>query len=459
MDRQMILMEQTTNKFTQKNILPLFLRFALPGVLAMVFLAMQTITDGFLVGRLISATALAGVNIVSPAYAIVTAFALVIGVGCQAQLCLNLGKQQYNKAKIVLVSSLIGLSVFSVAGTVLVNVFAEQIASFLGADAELLQYSMQYIYGVMPWLAGVGGLLFFDYILKGLGHPREAMCIMIGTIILNIALSFIFITMFGMGTFGAGLGTGLSFTTGAVIMLIFVVKEYRKMPELRKAKGRFSSGLLCHIVYNGSSEGLAEVAMGITTFMFNIMLMKYAGSDGVAAFTILSYLIFVGASVVLGVSNGVIPILSYNYGAGFIQRVKSIIRYACSVNLACGLVVCLTLFFFSRQIVGIFFSASETNVIDLAVNGGRIVAFAFLFNVLNIFASSFFTAMDRGGISLLIASLRGLILLILFMFTLTRWLGIDGIWLTTPAAEAVTFVIVTLLYIRWWRHNDRFYII
>lgn len=340
-----------------------------------------------------------------------------------------------------------------VAGTVLVNVFAEPIASFLGADAILLPYSMQYIYGVMPWLAGVGGLLFFDYILKGLGHPREAMYIMIGTIILNITLSFIFITMFDMGTFGAGLGTGLSFTSGALVMIAFALREYRKMPELRKAKGRFNGRLLCHIVYNGSSEGLAEVAMGITTFMFNVMLMKYAGSDGVAAFTILSYLIFVGASVVLGVSNGVIPILSYNYGAGMIQRVKVIIRYASSVNFACGLLVCLTLFFFSRQIVGVFFSASETNVIDLAVNGGRIVAFAFLFNVLNIFASSFFTAMDRGGISLLIASLRGLILLILFMLTLPEWLGIDGIWLTTPAAEAVTFAIVAILYVRWWRAN------
>lgn len=377
------------NKYTSSHIFPLFLRFALPGVMAMVFLAMQTIADGFLVGRLISATALAGVNIAAPAYTFVTAVALVIGVGCQAQLCLCLGKQDYGRAKTVLISGLTGLTVFAVAGTLLVNLFAEPIAYFLGADEKLMPFTIQYIYGVMPWVLGVGGLMFFDCILKGLGHPREAMCIMVCTILMNIVLSLMFITVFDMGTFGAGLGTGVSFTIGAILMLSFVIREYRKMTILRQTKSRFSGKILWHLFYNGSSEGLSEIAMGISTFLFNIMLMKYAGSDGVAAFTILSYLIFVGASVVLGVSNGVIPILSYNYGADIMPRVKSIIRYACSVNFACGFAVCLTLFFFSRQIVGFFFSASETHVIDLAVNGGRIVAFAFLFNVFNIFASSF----------------------------------------------------------------------
>lgn len=445
-------MEGTDSKFTQNNIFPLFARFAIPGVLAMVFIALQTITDGLLIGRFVSATALAGVNIAVPAYTFVTAVALVIGVGCQAQLCLNLGKQEFDRAKTVLISGLTGLAVFAIAGTLVVNIFAEPIALFLGADEKLLPFTMQYIYGVMPWLLGVGGLMFFDYILKGLGHPREAMFITVGTVVMNIALSFVFITFFDMGTFGAGLGTGLSLTTGALLMLVVILKEYRKMDSLRNAKGRFSARLLIHIIYNGSSEGLAEIAMGISTFLFNIMLMKYAGSDGVAAFTILSYLIFVGASIVLGISNGVIPILSYNYGAGMIWRVKSIIRYAYVVNFMCGVAVCVILFFFSRQIVGMFFSAAETNVMDLAVNGGHIVAFAFLFNVFNVFASSFFTAMDKGGLSLLIASLRGLIVLVASMLIFSRFLGIDGVWLAIPATEALTFVVVCVLYVRWRRH-------
>lgn len=99
-----------------------------------------------------------------------------------------------------------------------------------------------------------------------------------------------------------------------------------------------------------------------------------------------------------------------------------------------------------------FFSAAETNVMDLAVNGGHIVAFAFLFNVFNVFASSFFTAMDKGGLSLLIASLRGLIVLVASMLIFSRFLGIDGVWLAIPATEALTFVVVCVLYVRWRRH-------
>lgn len=443
----------TDRRFTQNYIFPLFVRFALPGVLAMMFVALQTIADGFLVGRLISATALAGVNIAVPAYTFVTAVALVMGVGCQAQLCLCLGKGDFDRAKDVLASGLTGLAVFAIVGTLIVNLFAEPIARFLGADDKLLPFTIQYIYGVMPWLLGVGGVMFFDFLLKGLGHPREAMFITIGTVVMNIILSLVLITVFDMGTFGAGLGTGVSLTTGTLFMIYFVAKEYKRNSPLRNAKGRFDGRLFLHIIYNGSSEGFAEIAMGISTFLFNIMLMKYAGSDGVAAFTILSYLIFVGASIILGVSNGVIPILSYNFGAGLTRRVKSIIRYACSINFACGLAVCLTLFFFSRQIVGMFFASSETTVIDLAVNGGRIVAFAFLFNVFNLFASSFFTAMDKGGISLLIASLRGLIVLIALMLLLTHWLGIDGIWLAIPATEALTLIVVAFISVKWKRSH------
>lgn len=419
----------------------------------MVFIALQTIADGFLVGRLISATALAGVNIAVPAYTFVTAVALVIGVGCQAQLCLNLGRQEFHKAKTVLISGLTGLAVFALAGTLTVNIFAKPIALFLGADQKLLPFTIQYIHGVMPWLLGVAGLMFFDFILKGLGHPREAMFITIGTVILNILLSFTFITACDMGTFGAGLGTGISLTAGAILMSVFIIREYRRMPSLRQARGHFSGKLLLHTVYNGSSEGLAEIAMGISTFLFNIMLMKHAGSNGVAAFTILSYLIFVGASIALGISNGVIPILSYNYGAAMMQRVKAIVLYACSFNFLCGLAVCLILFFYSRQIVGLFFSSSETSTIDLAVSGGRIVAFAFLFNIFNIFASSFFTAMDKGGTSLLIASLRGLILLVPAMFILTHILGIEGIWLTIPITEALTLLAVAILFWSWKRRK------
>ncbi len=207
------------------RIRPLFIHYAAPGVVAMLFLAFQSIVDGLIVGRLIGANALAAVNIVAPTYALMSAIALIIGVGTQAQMGIYMGRGSYVKAKSAFRSGLTGIAAFAVASTVFVNVFAYDIAVALGANETLLPLAVGYIHGVMPWLAGIGGLFFFDYVLKALGHPRYAMGIMVGTIVMNIVLSLIFVGILKMSTFGVGLGTGISFTAGAVVYGVAVWRQ------------------------------------------------------------------------------------------------------------------------------------------------------------------------------------------------------------------------------------------
>lgn len=126
----------------------------------MLFLALQSIADGIIVGRLISATALAAVNIVTPAYALVTAFAIIIGVGTQAQMGIHMGSGDYTRVKTALRSGITGVAAFVIPATVFVNCFADGMAVFLGANEELLSLSKSYIYGVMPWLFGVADSCF-----------------------------------------------------------------------------------------------------------------------------------------------------------------------------------------------------------------------------------------------------------------------------------------------------------
>ncbi len=325
-------------------------------------------------------------------------------------------------------------------------------AVFLGANEELLPLSKAYIHGVMPWLFGVGGFLFCDYQLKTLGHPRFAMIVMMLTIVLNVVLSIVFVKM-GMGTFGTGLGTGLSFTAGFAISASVIWREVCRMPNLRGAKGAFSGRMLWRIAYNGSSEGLAEVSIAITTFLFNRTLMEYAGTDGVAAFTLINYILFVGVNVMFGVANGVIPIISYNFGAKQEKRILGISRLAVRSNLLVGVVLMLALWIFGKQIIGMFIPPTEAHVTELAVNGARIVSLAFLFNRFNLFAASFFTAVDDAFLSLVVGAMRGLAFLVIGIFTLPHLWGVTGIWLTTPVAEIVTMLIVFGLMRRWRRSH------
>lgn len=430
------------------HIRPLFIRYAAPGVVAMLFLAFQSIVDGLIVGRLIGANALAAVNIVAPTYALISAITLIIGVGTQAQMGIYMGRGSYLKAKSALRSGLTGIVAFSVLATLFVNLFAKDIAVALGANEILLPLAVDYIYGVMPWLAGVGGVFFLDYILKALGHPRYAMCVMVGTISANIALSLLFVGVFGMGTFGVGLGTGLSFTVGTMVYGFAVWRQLRRTETLHRVRGRFSWRSLWRIGYNGSSEGLTEIAMSISLFLFNITLMRYTGEKGVAAFTIVSYILFIGTGFLLGVANGVIPVISYNFGANAVKRVIRTVQMAVGTNLLIGAVALLVLQLAGGTIIRLFVDPSETEVIGLAIRGAQLLSLAFLFNGFNIFAASFFTAIDKAGLSLVVASLRGLILLVAGLLTLPQVWGVDGIWLTVVLAESFTFIVAVILIMR-----------
>lgn len=417
----------------------------------MLFLAFQSIVDGLIVGRLIGANALAAVNIVTPTYALISAITLIIGVGTQAQMSIYMGRGSYLKAKSALRSGLTGIVAFSVLATLFVNAFAKDIAVALGANEILLPLAVDYIFGVMPWLAGVGGVFFLDYILKALGHPRYAMCVMVGTISANIALSLLFVGVFGMGTFGVGLGTGLSFTAGTVVYGFAVWRQLRRTETLHRVRGRFSWRSLWRIGYNGSSEGLTEIAMSISLFLFNITLMRYTSEKGVAAFTIVSYILFIGTGFLLGVANGVIPVISYNFGANAVKRVIRTVRLAVGTNFLIGALALLILQLAGEAIIRLFIDPSETEVIDLAIRGAQLLSLAFLFNGFNIFAASFFTAIDKAGLSLVVASLRGLILLVAGLLTLPHLWGVDGIWLTVVLAESFTFIVAVILIMREFR--------
>lgn len=430
------------------RIRPMFLRYAMPGVVSMLFVALQAMVDGWIVGRLISADALAAVNITMPAYAIVTAIAIVIGVGTQAQVGLHLGGSDHAGAKRALCSGALGLTVIAIIGTVIINLFAEPLVVMLGANEELISHAVSYVHGVMPWLVGITALLFFDYQIKALGHPRIAMTLMTLTIVMNTTLSIILVDHFKTGTFGAGLGTGISFTMGALAYAFSFFRILRRNRLIHQAKGRFSLRTLWHICYNGSSEGVTEIAVAIITFLFNITLMEYVGKSGVAAFTLINNILYFGICIALGVSNGIVPIISYNYGAKHYLRVAKVTRMAIKTNLLCGIFFIAILLFFGGPIVGIFVDASEVAVLDMASRGAILSSLAFLFNGFNIYVSSYFTAIDRPDLSLLIAALRGLVFLAPLIVLLPMIWGIDGIWITTPIAELITAIAAITLMAR-----------
>lgn len=412
----------------------LFWKFALPGVGGLLFIGLQSVVDGLVLGHFVGANALASVNLILPCYSLITAVAIMIGIGCQTLVSISLGEGDRRKANDAVASSFYFLLGLSAVLSALIYAFAVPIAGLLGANEVLLPGAVDYIRTLVPFFPVLCAMFFGDYIIKAMGRPLYAMSVMGMTVLLNIVLAIWLVGGLGMGVKGAGLSTGLAFSVGACCNLPYLF--YPGCP-VSVPRGRFRWRLIWKAFYNGSSEGFSELSVAITVFIFNITLMAYLGEDGVAGFTAINYIMFIGVTLFLGISDGIIPLIGYNFGAGRHERIRKVLGIAVRINMGIGLTLFLVLFLFGRTIMSFFFPAGGA-ALAVASEGIAIYSFAFLMNGLNILASSYFTAIGNAKVSIIISMLRGLVFVVAGILIYPHLWGIRSIWLNVPIAEVCT---------------------
>lgn len=413
----------------------LFMKYALPGVAGLLFLGIQSVIDGIVLGRFVGANALASVNLVLPCYSLISAFAIVMGIGGQTLVSISLGRGDKQEANDALRSVFVFLLGMSVVVSLVIFLSAGKIASFLGANEVLLPDAVHYIRALVPFFPLLCAMFFGDYIIKAMGHPLYATSVMGMTVVLNIVLDLVFVAVLGWGVMGAGLATGIAFTMGACFN---VPRLFSRHEVVAVQRGRYDQRLVWNAFYNGSSEGMSELSVAITVFLFNITMMRYLGESGVAAFTAINYILFIGTTVFLGISDGIIPIIGYNYGARQQERIKSILKLAARTNSLIGIGLFLLLLLFGEQVIGLFFKDHGSEAFEIASRGVSIYCFAFLLCGLNILASSYFTAIGNAKISIIISALRGLVFVGIGILVLPAVFGIDAIWYDVPIAEICT---------------------
>ena len=413
----------------------LFMKYALPGVAGLLFLGIQSVIDGIVLGRFVGANALASVNLVLPCYSLISAFAIVMGIGGQTLVSISLGRGDKQEANNALRSVFVFLLGMSVVVSLVIFLSAGKIASFLGANEVLLPDAVHYIRALVPFFPLLCAMFFGDYIIKAMGHPLYATSVMGMTVVLNIVLDLVFVAVLGWGVMGAGLATGIAFTMGACLN---VPRLFSRHEVVAVQRGRYDQRLVWNAFYNGSSEGMSELSVAITVFLFNITMMRYLGESGVAAFTAINYILFIGTTVFLGISDGIIPIIGYNYGAGQQERIKLILKLAARTNSLIGIGLFLLLLLFGEQVIGLFFKDHGSEAFEIASRGVSIYCFAFLLCGLNILASSYFTAIGNAKISIIISALRGLVFVGIGILVLPAVFGIDAIWYDVPIAEICT---------------------
>ena len=425
------------NILGEEKIHILFLKFGIPAVIAMLISASQTIIDGIFLGKIIGPHAMAGVSIVNPYMNLVTGSSFMVGIGAMSIIGRRLGCGDIKRAQDTFRSAQVLILFISIIITVIGCVFASSIAKLLGADEELMQYSVIYLRILICFAPFVTFLIIFGLTSRMIEKPSLYLKATVIALIGNIILNTIFIGLLGWEMIGAALATGIAQVIGFIVV---VIPMLQKKNVLNLFEGKIDYATISPMLYNGSSEAVVSMSAALTTYLFNITFMKISGADGVAAFTIINYMIVFGTMLMFGISDGIGAIISFNYGSGRLDRVKKIMGLSLACNLVVGFLLFLTLLFQGENLVRIFSKENE-EIIKMSSLGARIIAVAFLMNGISIIFSGYFTSIGKPLESIIIALSRGCIFIVIGIIVLPMLFEMYGVWLVIPFAEIVTLII------------------
>ncbi len=426
---------------TLKNIL----KFAVPTIAMTVFMSFYTMVDGLFVSNLIGTSALSAINLTAPVIQLVTAVSTMLATGGSAVIMKKMGEHKTEEAKedftfLILVNVVVGFLMCGLGYLMMDRIFA---GMNLSADVEgyCVEYLSRYLLFTVPIL------LMNNFTLYMIASEKAALslvCLVTGGV-LNMVLDFVFIAGFGMGISGAAVATGLGYSVTAVAGLI-VFSRKKSLLHFKKPVMRFK--VLAGAATNGCSEMATALVTGIITMMFNWTMLRYVGEDGVAAVTIIMYVLMFASSLYIGYSYGVAPMLSYYYGEQNHEKLKKLVAVSLKVIAVISVMTVVMSFALTKPLVSVF-ARSDNPVYGLAVTGNRICTIALFFIGFNIFASGMFTALSNGVVSAILAFSRSFVFMLATMLMLPLILGVNGIWLATPAAELMALLLSAGMFLKY----------
>ena len=425
--------------FTLKSLL----RFAAPSIGMMIIISLYTVTDGIFIGRYAGSNALAASNIVYPAINLVLGLAIMLASGGSALVAKNLGEGEPEAARRRFTMLTIATAVFSGVLALLAFAAGDSLLFLLGSSAELLNDCRSYLYALLPFFPFAALMILFNAFFIADGRPSQGFIVSVLAGLTNAGLDYLFLAHLDFGVMGAGLATGLADVLAAAIGLIYF-QRYSRI--LHFAHPRMEWSALGQAMYNGSSELVTQLSVGITTFLFNLLTFRYAGADGVAAISVILYAEMLLTAVYMGFTNGVAPIFSYRFGARDFKELRRLVRLSLTI-IAGGALLSFSLSHLLAEPLVSLFLPQGGHVYELTRQGFALFSFTFLLCGFNLFVSGFFTAISDGRTSALMSFARNLLGIVFFLLTLPRMFGLSGVWLAVPAADvtALLFGIILLI--------------
>ncbi|WP_018589284.1 MATE family efflux transporter [Terrisporobacter glycolicus] len=417
-----------------------FLSYAIPSALANFISSLYTVIDGIFVGQGVGDTALAAVNIVLPFTVVLFGIASMLAVGGGALVSKNVGANNIDKALNIFRQVMKLLLIICIVTTIVCVTFPEQIVRMLGATDNLAPMATEYLryYAIFctPNLVGI----VLNSFVRNDNRPKLAMVSTIAGAITNVILDYVFIFPLGMGIKGAAIATGL----GQIVTVSMLLPHFlRKRGVLSFGNASLNKDTLKEVLNVGFPSFFGQLSFSIIVFLHNIAFSNYMGEIGISTYSIINYITTNIYMVLLGLTFGAQPLISYNFG----RKDKHKMLKFYKINVISSLVVSISAaaicYVFGTSVVGIF--TTDPKIAELAYNGIKIACLAYIVGSVNLDTLVYYQAVEIPLFSNLFCIFRAMVFLPICLYVLPKIFGLNGIWVSVLTSESLTFIVMYII--------------
>ena len=436
---------QAALELGQKPVGRLLWQYALPAIVAMTASSLYNIIDRAFIGQVVGPEAIAGLGITFPFMNLSAAFGAAVGVGASTCISVKLGQKDYKTAENLLGNTVTLNLIVGFLFMVVCLLFLNPILRFFGASDATLPYAREFMIVIL--LGNMVTHMYFgmNAVLRAAGKPRHAMYATLFTVGMNILLVIAFVWWFRWGIRGAALATVTSQSL-ALCWQMWIFSDQRELLHLKRGIYKLKANLVRNIIAIGISRFLMNVTSCVIVIFMNNQFVRYGGDMAVGAYSIANSMAMVFFMFVMGMNQGMQPIVGYNYGAEKFDRMLRCLWQTIAVATSILLVGWALAMLFPMQIARIF--TTDETLLQLSARGIRLDMLVFPIIASQAVITNFFQCIGKVKISIFLSLTRQLLMLLPLAYLLPLWMDLDGVWYSMPASDFGSFAMT--LPILWW---------
>ena len=438
-----------------ESIGKLLIQYSVPAIIASVATSLYNIIDSIFIGQGVGPLAISGLAITFPLMNLVIAFCMFIAAGGAAISSIYLGQKDYRRATNVL-SNVVKLSfIHSIVFGGLSLLFLDEILYFFGATDSTIEYAREFMRIILYGTPISYIFIVLNNLMRATGYPKKAMILALLSVLVNIILAPIFIFVLNWGIGGAALAT----ICGQAISLVWHIIHFREKSSFvhfDKNHNKFSWSIIKNVYSIGLSPFLMNVCACIVVIFINKALLETGGNDGelaVGAYGIVNRVGMLFVMIVFGITQGMQPILGYNYGANNWERVKRTLNIGFIVGLLVTTLGFIVGELIPQQIASLF--ANDDTLIDISTTGFRISFMFFAVIGGQIVIQNFFQSIGKPMISIFLSLTRQLLFLIPTLLIFPRIWGVEGVWTSLAVSDILAFIVATITLVIILRRKNK----